>query len=43
MIDEQNCFDQLIKNNIRTPNKIPKITTGQGDDYRTLDDSNRFK
>ena len=34
MIDEQNFFDQLIKNNLRTYN-IRNIAIGQGDDYTT--------
>ena len=32
MIDKQNFFDQLVKNNVRAYNKI---TTGQGDDYKS--------
>ena len=35
MIDGKNLFDQLIVNNQRTYDNIPKITTGQGDDYTT--------
>ena len=35
MIDGNNFFDQLIKNNIKTYDNIQKITTGRGDDYTT--------
>ena len=35
MIDGQNFFDQPVKNNLRTYDKIRKIATGQGDDYTT--------
>ena len=35
MIDGKNFFDQLVKNNLRTYEKIQKIATGQGDDYTT--------
>ena len=35
MIDGQNIFDQPIKNNLRTQDKIRKIATGQKDDYTT--------
>ena len=35
MIDGQNVFDQLVKNNLRTYDNIRKIATGQGDDYNT--------
>ena len=35
MIDEQNFFDQPVKNNLRTYDNIRKIATGQGDDYTT--------
>ena len=35
MIDEQNFFDQTVKNNLRTYDNIQKIVTGQGDDYTT--------
>ena len=35
MIEEQNFFDQPIKNNLRTYYNIRKITTGQEDDYAT--------
>ena len=33
MVDGQNFFDQLVKNNLRTYDNIRKIATGQGDDY----------
>ena len=33
--DGQNFFDQPVKNNLRTFDNIPKITTGQGDNYTT--------
>ena len=33
MIDEQNFFDQTIRNNLKTCDNIRKISTGQGDDY----------
>ena len=32
MVDGQNVFDKLVKNNIRTYDNIRKISTGQGDD-----------
>ena len=35
MIDGKNLFDQSIKNDFITYEKIWKITTGQGDDYTT--------
>ena len=35
MTDGQNLFDQSAKNNLRTYDNIPKITTGEGDDYKT--------
>ena len=35
VIYEQNYFDQPVKNDLRTHNNIPKIATGQGDDYTT--------
>ena len=41
MIDGQNCFDQLVKKYLKTYDNVPKITTGQEDDYTTgclLDD-----
>ena len=35
MTDGRNFFDQPVKNNIKTYDKIQKIETGQGDDYAT--------
>ena len=35
MIDVRNFFDQPIKNDLKTYNKIRKIAMGQGDDYTT--------
>ena len=35
MIDGQNFFDQSVKNNIKTNNKILQIMAGQADDYTT--------
>ena len=35
MIDGQNVFDHPVKNNLGTFDNIPKIATGQGDDYTT--------
>ena len=35
MIDGNNFFDQVVKNNIRTYDNIRKISAGQGDDYLT--------
>ena len=35
MIDEQNFLDQPVKNDTRTYENIRKISTDQGDDYRT--------
>ena len=35
MINGENFFDQPIKNNKVTYEKIRKIATGQGDDYTT--------
>ena len=35
MIDGKNFFDQPIKNDKVTYDKIRKIATGQGDDYMT--------
>ena len=45
MIDGRKCFDQPIRNDIRTYENIRKIATGQGDDYTTgcLLDYNYFK
>ena len=44
MIDGQNLFDQLVKNDLRAYDNIQKIATGQGDDYTTycLSDYNYF-
>ena len=33
MIDGRNFFDQPVRNNLITYDKIRKIATGQGDDY----------
>ena len=35
MIDGKNFFDQPINNMIKTSENIRKVTTGQGDDYKT--------
>ena len=35
MIDGRNCFDQLMKNDLKTYDSIQKITTIQGHDYTT--------
>ena len=35
MINDENLFDQPIKNNKITYDNIRKIATGQGDDYTT--------
>ena len=35
MINGENFFDQLVKNNKVTYENIRKIVTGQGDDYTT--------
>ena len=35
MIDGRNFFDQPIKNDLKTYNRIRKIVTGQGDDCTT--------
>ena len=45
MINEQNCFDQPVRNNLITHDSIQKISTDQGDDYTTgcLLDYNYFK
>ena len=45
MVDGKNFFDWLIKSYIKTYENIPKITTGQGDDFTTsvLLDYNYFK
>ena len=34
MIDGQNLFDEPVKNNIRTYDKIRKVATGQGDNFK---------
>ena len=36
MIHERNLFDQPVKIDLKTNDNIRKITTGQGDDYRTV-------
>ena len=33
MIDDRNCFDQIVRNNIRTYESIKKVFINQGDDY----------
>ena len=45
MIDEQNFFDQSLRNNLITYDNIRKIPTGQGGDYTTgcLLDYNYFE
>ena len=35
MIDGENFFDRPVKKNLRTYNNIPKIATGQRNDYTT--------
>ena len=35
MINEQNFFDQPVKNDLRTYDNIWKNAVGQGDDYTT--------
>ena len=35
MIDGRNCFDQLMKNDLKTYDSIQNITTIQGHDYAT--------
>ena len=35
MIDEKNFFDEPVKNDKVTYENIRKISTGQGDDYKT--------
>ena len=35
MIDGRNCFDQLMKNDLKTYDSIQKITTIQGHGYTT--------
>ena len=34
-IDEQNVFDQSVKNGLRANDSVPNITGDQGDDYTT--------
>ena len=36
MIDGKSCFDQLVKNDLRTYGNIRNITIGQGDDCTTV-------
>ena len=45
MTDEQNVFDQPVKNNLITYDSMQKIVTGQGGDYTIgyLLDYNYFK
>ena len=45
MIDGQKFFDQPVRNNLITYDSIPKMATGQGDDYTTgcLLEYNYFK
>ena len=45
MIDEQNLFDQPVRNDLITYDSIRNVATGQGDDYSTgcLLDYNYFK
>ena len=45
IIDEQNFFDQLVRNNLITYDSVQKIATGQGDYYTTgcLQDYDYFK
>ena len=45
MIDGRKCFNQPVKNNLRTYDDIRKIATGEGDDYTTdrLQDYSYFK
>ena len=45
MTDEQNLFNQPVRNNLITYDNIWKIATGQGDDYITgcLREYNYFK
>ena len=35
MTDGKNSFDQIVKNILRTYDRIQKIAIGQGDDYTT--------
>ena len=34
MIDGQNFFDEPVNNNIMTYDKIRKVATGQGDNFK---------
>ena len=34
-IDEQNVFDQSVKNDLKANDSVPNITGDQGDDYTT--------
>ena len=45
MIDGQNFFDQPVRNDLIRFDNIPKIATGQSDNYRTdfLLDYNYFE
>ena len=45
MINVRNFFDQSIKNDLKIYDKIRKIATGQGDNYKTgsLLDKSYFK
>ena len=36
LIDDQNFFDQPVKNELRTYENVGKITTCQGEDYRSV-------
>ena len=35
LVDEQNFFDQPVKNDLKTYNNIKKASTDQGDHYTT--------
>ena len=35
MINGRNVFDQSVKNNLVTYDKIQKVSTGEGDNYKT--------
>ena len=35
MVNTQNVFDQLVKDYMKTFDNIPKVATGQEDDYAT--------
>ena len=45
MVARRNCFNQPVKNDLRTYDNIKKITAGQRDDYATscLLDYNYFR